>query len=151
VGVSERLADLGLSLPPATTAIGSYVPARVFGDLVFTAGHLAKRDGEVVRGRVGADLDVAAAQALAAAVALDLVASAAAAAGAVERLEGVVKLTGFLAAADGFTEHAAVLNGASDLLVDLFGEAGRHARSTVGVASLPLGAALEIEAIFRVS
>lgn len=148
MALSERLAALGLTLPAATAPVGSYVPARVAGDLVLTAGHLGRRDGEVVRGRVGADLTVDAARELAAAVALDLLGSAAAAAGGVDRLGGVVKLTGFIAAEPGFTDHPAVLNGASDLLVEIFGESGRHARSTVGVAGLPAGAALEIEAIF---
>jgi enamine deaminase RidA (YjgF/YER057c/UK114 family) len=127
------------------------VPARRSAGLLFLSGHLGKRDGQLVRGRVGGDIDRDQAYALARAAATDILASALAALGSLDSITGVVQVTGFVNSAPGFTEQPAVVNGASDLLVDVFGEErGRHARSSVGVAELPLGAAVEIEAIFEV-
>ena len=145
--LGERLAELGISLPEPAVALGSYVPARQAGDLLFLSGHVCKRDGRVVTGRVGEDVDLETARGLARQVALDLVATAAAAAGGLDRLAGVVKLFGMVRSAPGFVQQPAVIDGASDQLVQIFGEAGRHARSAVGHAELPLGAVLEIEAI----
>jgi enamine deaminase RidA (YjgF/YER057c/UK114 family) len=105
----------------------------------------------VVVGRVGAEIDVETARELARQVALDLVATAAEAAGGVDRLAGVVKLLGLVRSAPGFDRQPAVLNGASDQLVEIFGEEGRHARTAMGVSELPMGAALEIEAVFALS
>jgi len=148
---SGRLVELGISLPRATGALGSYVPARRAGQLLHVSGHLGKRDGTVVTGRVGAEITVDTARLLARQVAIDLVATAAEAAGGVDALSGVVKLVGLVRSAPGFDQQPAVINGASDLLVDIFGERGRHARSAVGVSELPLGAAVEIEAIFELA
>jgi enamine deaminase RidA (YjgF/YER057c/UK114 family) len=148
---SQRLAELGIALPPPTTPVGSYVPARRGGGLLFLSGHLAKSGGRVVTGRVGAEVDLGRARELARLVALDLVATAAEAAGGVDGLAGVVRLLGLVRSAPGFDQQPAVMNGASDLLVEIFGEAGRHARSAVGVSELPLGAALEVEAIFALA
>ena len=149
--VSERLAALGLILPPVGTPLASYVPARRSGRHLFLSGHVSRESGAVVAGVVGADIDATRAQALSRAVALDLLASAAAALGSVDDIAGVVRLTGYVRSAPGFGAQPAVINGASDLFVDVFGEAGRHARSAVGVSELPLGAAIEIEAIFEVA
>jgi enamine deaminase RidA (YjgF/YER057c/UK114 family) len=149
--VSERLAALGLTLPPAGAPLASYVPARRSGRLLYLSGHVSRADGRVVAGVVGADIDAAQAQALARAIALDLVASAAAALGSVDDIAGVVRLTGYVRSAPGFEGQPAVINGASELFVDVIGEAGRHARSAVGVSELPLGAAIEIEAIFEIA
>jgi enamine deaminase RidA (YjgF/YER057c/UK114 family) len=149
VTVSQRLSELGISLPRATAPLGSYVPARQAGHLLHLSGHLAKRDGAVVTGRVGAEIDVKTARGLARQVALDLVATAAEAAGGVDALAGVIKLVGWVRSAPGFDQQPAVINGASDLLVEIFGEPGRHARSAIGVSELPMGAAIEIEAIFE--
>ena len=146
---SRRLAELGISLPGATAPLGSYVPARRAGQLLHLSGHLAKRDRTVVAGRVGAEIDVETARGLARQVAVDLIATAAEAAGGVDALAGVIKLVGFVRSAPGFDQQPAVINGASDLLVEIFGEAGRHARSALGVSELPMGAAIEIEAIFE--
>ena len=146
---SRRLAELGISLPGVTAPLGSYVPARRAGQLLHLSGHLAKRDGAVVAGRVGAEIDVETARGLARQVALDLVATAAEAAGGVDALAGVVKLVGLVRSAPGFDQQPAVINGASDQLVEIFGEPGRHARSAIGVSELPMGAAIEIEAIFE--
>ncbi|MBJ7594754.1 MAG: RidA family protein [Candidatus Dormibacteraeota bacterium] len=149
--LSERLAALGLELPPAQTPLASYVMARRSGDLLYLSGHVCRADGAVVEGIVGDDVDIESAQRMARGVAVDLLASAAAALGSVDRVGGVVRVTGFVRSAPGFAGQPAVINGASDLFVELFGERGRHARSAVGVGELPLGAALEIEAIFEVS
>jgi enamine deaminase RidA (YjgF/YER057c/UK114 family) len=151
VTVSRRLTELGITLPAPAAPLGSYVPARQAGGLLHLSGHLAKRGGEVVTGRVGAEVDVETARELARQVALDLVATAAAAAGGVDRLAGVVKLLGLVRSAPGFDRQPAVLNGASDQLVEIFGEEGRHARTAMGVSELPMGAVLEIEAVFALS
>jgi len=151
VTVSRRLTELGITLPAASVPLGSYVPARRAGGLLHLSGHLAKRGGEVVTGRVGAEIDVETARELARQVALDLVATAAEASGGVDRLAGVVKLVGLVRSAPGFDRQPAVLNGASDQLVEIFGEEGRHARTAIGVSELPMGAVLEIEAVFALS
>jgi enamine deaminase RidA (YjgF/YER057c/UK114 family) len=148
--LSERLGELGLTLPQAQPALASYVPARRAGQLLYMSGHVARAGGAVVAGVVGDDIDIIAAQGLARAVALDLLASAAAAVGSLDAVAGVVRVTGFVRSAPGFDGQPAVVNGASDLFVELFGERGRHARSAVGVSELPLGAAVEIEAIFEI-
>jgi len=149
--LSERLATLGLTLPPVGAPLASYVPARRSGRLLYLSGHVSRADGRVVAGVVGADIDAAQAQALARAIALDLLATAAAELGSVDDIAGVVRLTGYVRSAPGFEGQPSVINGASDLFVDVLGEAGRHARSAVGVSELPLGAAVEIEAIFEVA
>jgi enamine deaminase RidA (YjgF/YER057c/UK114 family) len=149
--VSERLAALGLTLPPVGAPLASYVPARRSGRLLYLSGHVSRADGRVVAGVVGADIDAVQAQALARAIALDLLSTAAAALGSVDDIAGVVRLTGYVRSAPGFEGQPAVINGASELFVDVIGEAGRHARSAVGVSELPLGAAVEIEAIFEIA
>jgi enamine deaminase RidA (YjgF/YER057c/UK114 family) len=148
--LSERLAALGLSLPAAQAPLASYVPARRHGDLLYLSGHVSRADGSVVRGTVGGDVDAATAVRLARTIALDILASAAAAMGSLDAVVGVVRLTGYVRSAPGFDGQPAVVNGASDVFVELFGEPGRHARSAVGVSELPLGAAVEIEAILEV-
>ncbi|MBJ7608982.1 MAG: RidA family protein [Candidatus Dormibacteraeota bacterium] len=149
-GLAERLAALGLKLPAVQAPLASYLPARQVADLLYLSGHVCRDRGTVVRGTVGADIEVAAATGLARAVALDLLASACAALGTADTIVGVVRITGYVRSAPGFDAQPAVIDGASDLFVELFGDAGRHARSAVGVSQLPLGAAVEIEAIFEV-
>lgn len=149
--LSEQLAALGLTLPEAQAPLASYVPARRAGDLLHMSGHVCRGEEGVIRGIVGGDIDASTAHELARAVALDLMASAAASLGSVDRIAGVLRITGFVRSAAGFDGQPAVINGASDLFVELFGERGRHARSAIGVSELPLGAALEIEAIFEVT
>jgi enamine deaminase RidA (YjgF/YER057c/UK114 family) len=151
VSVADRLAGLGITLTEVASPIANYVLARESGGLLYLSGHLGARDGEVGLGRVGAEVSRNDAYELARGAAVAMLASAQAALGDLDRVTGVLKLTGFVCGADGFTDHSAVVNGASDLLIEVFGpEAGRHARSAVGVAQLPRGAALEIEAIFSV-
>lgn len=148
--LGERLAELGITLPPALPPVGSYVPARRTGSLLHLSGHISRRDGGVVSGVVGAGVSVEQARALARAIALDLLASATAALESIDAIIGVVRLTGYVRSAPGFTDQPAVINGASDLFVELLGEPGRHARSAIGVGELPSGAAVEIEAVLEV-
>ncbi|QIN82814.1 RidA family protein [Rubrobacter tropicus] len=149
MGLKSRLQDLGFELPPVPTPAGSYVPATRTGDLIFTAGQLPFSDGVLHRaGKVGAAVTLEEAQEAARLCALNATAAAAEKAGGPDSLGSVVKVTGFVASAPGFNGQPDVLNGASELLGQLFGEAGLHARSAVGVAELPLDAPVEVEVIF---
>ncbi len=151
MGVDDRLAELHIDIPETTSPVANYVTSRQTGNLLFISGHLGKRDGAVVTGTVGEDVDTDTAYDLARRTAIDLLGTARAALGTLDTL-AVIKLTGFVHCAPAFTEQSAVVNGASDLLVAVFGpERGRHSRSAIGVAQLPLGAAVELEAIFEVT
>lgn len=151
MSASSRLADLGIELPAVATPVGTYTPARRHGDLLYTSGQLPLVDGELVAtGLVGSRAgDVGPERAIecARAAVLNALAAVAGAAGGIDNVRGIVRMTGYIASAPGFTGQPAVLNGASGILADVFGEHGRHARSAVGVASLPLGAPVEIELI----
>src|ERR1700684_4168718 len=150
MSIDDRLAELRIVIPETTAAVANYVTARRMGDMLYLSGHLGKRDGTVVTGSVGDDVDTDTAYDLARRAAIDLLGTPRAALGTLDTVT-VVKLTGFVHSAPAFTEQSAVINGASDLLVSVFGpERGRHARSAIGVAQLPLGAAVELEAIFEV-
>ena len=146
-----RLDELGLTLPSVAAPVGTYTPARRVGDLLYTSGQLPLVAGELVAtgvvgqraGDVGPERAIECAQA----ALLNALAALADAAGGIDRVLGIVKMTGFIASAPGFTGQPAVLNGASGILADVFGAPGRHARSAVGVAALPLGAPVEIELI----
>lgn len=147
---TARLAELGIVLPPVATPAGSYVPARRTGNLVYTAGQLPYVDGTLAAtGKVGAEVEPEDAYALARTCALNALAAVDALVG-LDAVTGVVKVVGFVASAPGFTGQPAVVNGASDVLGEVFGEAGRHARSAVGVAELPTGAPVEVELIVEV-
>jgi enamine deaminase RidA (YjgF/YER057c/UK114 family) len=149
---SEALAALGLALPPVVPPVAAYLPAVRDGDKVWTSGQLPMVDGALVAsGLVGGEVTAEDAQALARTCALNAIAAAADVAGGIDALAGVLKVVGFVASAAGFTGQPGVLNGASGLLGDVFGEAGRHARSAVGVAALPLGAPVEVEVVFRLA
>ncbi|AND17272.1 RidA family protein [Rathayibacter tritici] len=146
--IAERLAELGIELPAVAVPAGAYVPAVVHGGLVYTAGQIPFVDGALpLTGTVGAEVSPEQAKDLARTCALNALAAVADAIGSLDRVTRIVKLTGFVASAAGFTGQPGVINGASELLGDLFGEAGRHARSAVGVAQLPLGAPVEVELI----
>lgn len=143
----ERLRELGLTLPAVAAPAGAYVPARRSGSLVFTAGQLPFVDGALAAtGKVGAEVTPEQAHDLARACALNALAAVDQLVG-LDAVAGVVKVVGFVASAPGFTGQPGVLNGASELLAAVFGEAGRHARSAVGVAELPLGAPVEVELV----
>jgi enamine deaminase RidA (YjgF/YER057c/UK114 family) len=141
----ERLAQLGLELPPPPVPLASYVPFTFAGDQIVTAGVVPMRDGRVVVGRLGSDLAVDAGVAAARTAALSLLALLAAAAGRLERITGLVLLTGYVRSAPDFSRHSDVLDGASNLFLDVLGENGRHARVAVGVAELPREACLELQ------
>ena len=149
--VRARLAELGIELPAVAAAAGSYLPTVQTGNLVFTAGQLPFVDGRLpATGKVGAEVSPEDAKGYARQAALNVLAAVDAAVG-LDRVERIVKVVGFVASAEGFTGQPGVVNGASDLFAEVFGEDGRHARSAVGVAELPLGAPVEIEAIVQVS
>lgn len=146
-----RLRELGLTLPRPAVPVASYQPAVQTGDLVYISGQVPSRDGEVLfTGKVGKEVSLEDAQEAARACTLNALAALKAALGGdLSRVKRVVKLTGFVAVAEGFTEIPKVINGASDLLQEVFGEAGRHSRSAVGCAELPLGVPVEIEFIIE--
>lgn len=151
MSVEQRLAELGVELPAASAPVANYVMTRQSGSLLFVSGHVCKRDGAVVTGRLGDSVSRDEGYALARATMFDVLASVRAALGSLDRVNAVVKIAGYVTSAATFTEQSLVVNGASDLLVEVFGaESGTHARAAVGVAQLPLGAAVELEAIFEV-
>ncbi len=147
--IEARLAELNIELPEAAAPAANYVPWVVSGNLVFIAGQVPFWNGELrYVGKVGSDLDVEEAVAAARIVGLNIIAQAKAAAGGdLDRVSRIVKLGGFVNCVDGFTQQPAVINGASDLMVEVFGDKGRHARFAVGSNALPLGVAVEIDAV----
>ncbi|MDH7975880.1 RidA family protein [Sphingomonas sp. AR_OL41] len=149
--IDRKLAELGLALPAPATPVASYVPAVEAGGLLHISGQLPFKDGAVMTGRLGEDRDLAYGTEAAQRCALMLVAQTKAALGGLHRVARIVKLGVFVNSTVDFTDQPKVANGASDLMVELFGEAGKHARSAVGVAVLPLGAAVEIDAIVQIA
>lgn len=148
---SQRLRELNITLPPVTKPVGAYVPVLRHGQLLFLSGQIPLRDGQVAyTGRVGGPTGrtLEDAQAAARLCTLNALAIAADAAGGIDRIAGVVKVAVYVASNAGFTDQHKVANGASELLVDIFGEAGRHARAAVGVAELPLNATVEVDVTF---
>ncbi len=147
----DRLGALGLKLPDVVAPVAAYVPAVRTGAYVYTAGQLPLIDGELpVTGKVGAGVGPEQAKELARICALNAIAAVASVAGGLSSIRRVVKVTGFVASAAGFTGQPQVVNGASELLLEVFGDAGRHARSAVGVVVLPLDAPVEVELIVEV-
>ncbi|GAB4176440.1 MAG: RidA family protein [Thalassobaculales bacterium] len=149
--IEARLAELGITLPQAAAPAANYVPWVVAGDLVFVAGQITLWNGELkFLGRLGAEFGVEQGQEAARLCGLNLIAQVKAAAGGdLDRVRRVVRLGGFVACVDGFKDQPKVVNGASDLMVQVFGDAGRHARAAVGVNALPLGVAVEVEGVFQ--
>lgn len=152
MSVEEKIKEMGLSLPAAPKPVAAYVPAVATGDgYVYTSGQIPFVNGELVfRGKVGRELDEAQGYVAAQICALNCLSVIKAAVGSLDRIERVVKVTGFVASAPGFNAQPKVVNGASELLGKLFGAAGEHARSAVGVSELPLDAACEVEMIVKV-
>jgi enamine deaminase RidA (YjgF/YER057c/UK114 family) len=150
--IDARLGELGIPLPQVAAPAGNYVPAVISGNLLFIAGQLPMKDGQPhYVGKLGRDIEVEDGARGARLCALNILAQARAALGGdLDRVRRVVRLGGFVNAVPEFGNHPQVLNGASDLMVEVFGEAGRHARAAVGVASLPLRVAVEIEAVFEI-
>jgi enamine deaminase RidA (YjgF/YER057c/UK114 family) len=147
-----RLAALGLTLPEAPQAVANYVPYLISGDLLFISGQISRRaDGKVLTVIPGQNLTIEDGQAAARSCALAIMSQAKTALGSLDRIGQVLRLTGFVVSTDIFKDHPQVINGASDVLVAVLGDKGRHTRTAVGVTSLPLGAAVEIDAIFKIA
>lgn len=146
-----ELAKLGLELPAPSSAVANYVPAVRSGSLIFLAGHIPRdKDGAVIRGKVGDDASERLATEAARQTALALLATLKAELGSLDRVRRIVRVGGFVNATEEYERHPTVINGCSDLLVSVFGERGRHARTAVGVSSLPLGSVVEIELVAEV-
>ena len=149
--IEERLVQLGITLPSVPAPMANYVPFTLTGNLLYLSGQGPKTDdGDWIRGQVGKDVSVEQAYQAARLIGMRLLAVAQGALGSLQRIKRVIKVNGFVNAVPEFQDQPAVINGCSDLFVDLLGDAGRHARSAIGVSNLPLGIAVEIEAIFEV-
>jgi enamine deaminase RidA (YjgF/YER057c/UK114 family) len=144
--IEERLIELGIEIPAAPKPVAAYIPAKKSGNLVFTAGQLPMVNGELVlKGLLGQDVEIEDANKAARICALNALAAIKAVIGDLDQVKQVVRVVGYVASIPTFTQQPAVVNGASELLVEIFGEAGKHARSAVGMAVLPLNASVEIE------
>jgi len=148
--IDAKLAELGLELPVAAAPVAAYVPTVLAGGLLHVSGQLPFIDGKLVTGRLGEDVTLDQGTAAAKACGLMILAQVKAALGSLDRVERVVKLGAFVNSTGDFTDQPKVANGASELMVAVFGDAGRHARSAVGVPTLPLGAAVEVDAVLAV-
>lgn len=148
--ISQKLNDLGITLVSPGAPAAAYVMAVTTGDQVFLSGHIAKRDGKPWVGKLGLDMDTATGQLAARGIAIDLLSTLNAHLGSLDRVRRVVKVMGLVNSTPEFTEQHLVMNGCSELLVDVFGEIGKHARSAFGVAQIPLGACVEIEMIVEI-
>ena len=148
--IYDRLTQLGITLPPMAVPAAAYVPFVRTGNLVFVSGHIARRDGKAWIGQLGRDMVTATAKHAARAVAIDLLGTLHAAVGDLNHIERIVKVTSLVNSAPDYTEQHVVTNGCSELLVEVFGERGAHARSAFGVAQLPMGSCVEIELIVQV-
>lgn len=146
-----RLAELEIELPEALSPVANYVPYQRSGKLLFISGQISNGPDGLIKGKLGADMDVAAGAAAARTCGLGLLAQARAALGSLDKVTRVVKLTAFVNSTPDFGDQPEVVNGCSDLMVEVFGDAGRHARAAVSAPALPRGVAVEIEAIFEVA
>lgn len=149
--IAERLASLNIVLPQLAAPLANYVPFTLSGRTLYISGQLPVKDGAVVKGLLGETMTVEEGQQAARLCAVNIIAQASAALGGnLDRVTRCLRLGGFVASLPSFYDHPKVVNGASDLIVEVFAEAGRHARAAVGVAALPLGAAVEVDAIFEI-
>ena len=147
MSIERRLAELGIDLPAAAAPVAAYVPVVVAGGLAHVSGQLPFIDGKLVTGRLGEDVSLERGGAAARACGLMILAQLKAALGSLDRVERIVKLGAFVSSTANFTDQPKVANGASELMAEVFGESGKHARSAVGVPVLPLGAAVEVDAV----
>lgn len=150
MSIEQRLADLGITLPEPAAPVAAYVPVVIAGGLAHVSGQVSIIGGQLLKGRLGDDLGLDQGIAGARACGLMILAQIKAALGSLDRVERIVKLGVFINSAADFTDQPKVANGASELMVAVFGDAGKHARSAVGVPSLPLGVAVEVDAIVAV-
>ncbi len=150
MSIAQKLKELNITLPPLATPAAAYVPYARTGNLVFLSGHIARKDGKPWVGQLGKDMDTAQGQAAARAIAIDLLGTLQAAVGDLEKVRRIVKVMSLVNSTSNFTEQHLVTNGCSELLGQVFGERGAHARSAFGVAQIPMGACVEIELIAEV-
>jgi len=152
MGAEQRLAELSIDLPPAPTPVATYLPVVLSGQFAYVAGQVPLADGALLwQGKVGAEVSVEEGAQAARRCGLQIVSALRSALGSLDRVSRIVKMSVFVASAPGFTEQPKVANGASDLLVEIFGDAGRHARVAVGVAELPLGAPVEVDLVAEIT
>ena len=151
MSVYDKLAQLGITLPPVSTPAAAYVPYVQTGNLVFLSGHIAKKDGKSWVGQLGAGIDTDEGKKAARAIAIDLIGTLHAAVGDLNKVTRIVKLMSLVNSVPSFTEQHLVTNGASELFAEVFGDKGAHARSAFGVAQIPMGACVEIELIAEVA
>ncbi len=151
MNIDQRLAEIGIALPAAAAPVAAYVPTVEVGGMLHVSGQISfAEDGSLIKGRLGDDVDLDAGVAAARRCGIMLLAQLKAALGSLDRVERIVKLGVFVNSTTDFTDQPKVANGASELMVEVFGDAGKHARSAVGVASLPLGVAVEVDAVVAV-
>lgn len=150
MSIDARLAELGITLPEPAAPVAAYVPVVIAGGLAYVSGQVSFVDGTLLKGRLGEDVSLEDGVKAAQGCGLMILAQLKAALGSLDRVERVVKLGGFVNSAADFTDQPKVVNGASELMVAVFGEAGKHARAAVGVPALPLGCAVEVDAIVAV-
>ena len=150
MSIADRLSALGITLPPVAVPAAAYLPFARTGNLVFLSGHIAKKDGKVWVGQLGKDITTAEGQQAARAVAIDLLGTLNAAVGNLDKVVRIVKVMSLVNSTPDYTEQHLVTNGCSELLAEVFGDAGRHARSAFGVAQIPLGSCVEIELIAEI-
>lgn len=149
--ITARLAELGITLPTPPAPVASYVPFVRAGNLLIVSGQIPLDDGKLkYTGKLGAEVDLATGQAAARLCAINLLAQVQAALGSLDNVVRVVRLGGFIACTPDFSDHSKIVNGASDLMVAVFGDLGRHARTSIGVPALPMNAAVEVEGLFEV-
>ena len=146
--INEKLAELGLTLPKPSKPLAAYIPGHIIGNMLYTSGHLARKDGELIhKGKIGAEVSEEAGMEAAKWCIVDLLATVKDMLGSLDRIEQIVKITVFVNCVEGYGNQPKIANGASEMLVQIFGEKGKHARSAVGVSGLPLDSPVEIEMI----
>jgi enamine deaminase RidA (YjgF/YER057c/UK114 family) len=148
--IAQKLSNLGITLVPPGAPAAAYVMAVTSGNQVFVSGHIAKQDGKPWVGKLGIDMDTASGKAAARSIAIDLMSTLQAHLGSLDRVKRIVKVMGLVNSSPEFIEQHLVINGCSELLAEVFGDAGKHARSAFGVAQIPLGACVEIEMIVEI-
>ena len=150
MSAEARLKELGIDLPDAPKPVANYVPYVQSGNLLFVSGQVPAAMGDAAKGKLGSDLSVEQGQAIARGCGLAILAQVKAAVGSLDKVKRVVKLGGFVNCTPDFNDHPAIINGASDLMVDVLGDAGKHSRFAVGAPSLPLGFAVEVDAVVEI-